>query len=135
MPEGEDRAMAGIIDFVEVGVAFGLPADGPADDRDRYITDPTNEPGFETIHFTSDFADFTREIRDIRGSDLIEQFGHFTTGFALTDTALIDDPEARSLGNYLFVGRETYRVADLFRLNVGDPFGENPPVKNHEAAE
>src|SRR5262245_48346464 len=51
MPEGEDGPVPGFIDFVEVGVAFGLPADRSADDGDADITDPTNKPRLQTIHF------------------------------------------------------------------------------------
>src|SRR5262249_24563475 len=88
MPEGEDGPMPGFIDFVEVGVAFRLPADGSADDGDGDISDPTDKPRLETTHLLlaaryracirscscteketyTDFADLTCEIRDIRGS-------------------------------------------------------------------
>jgi len=65
MPEGEDRAMSGFIEVVQVGIAFGFPSDGPADDGDHDGPDPANQPG---LHYTV-FADFLCEIRDIRGSD------------------------------------------------------------------
>src|SRR5262245_31700251 len=50
MPEGEDSPVPGFINFVEVGVAFRLPADGSADDGDGDITDPTDKRRLETIH-------------------------------------------------------------------------------------
>ena len=34
VPEGEDCASSGFINVVEMGIAFGFPPDGPADDGD-----------------------------------------------------------------------------------------------------
>jgi hypothetical protein len=47
MPEREDSAISGFIDFVEVGVAFRFPADGSADDGDCDGSDPADQPSLQ----------------------------------------------------------------------------------------
>jgi len=49
MPKREDRAAAGSIDVVQVGIAFGLPANRSADRLNEAIADPADKPKFETI--------------------------------------------------------------------------------------
>src|SRR5438874_4612866 len=43
MPEGKNRAISGFINLVEVTIAFGFPADGPADDPDDPKADPADQ--------------------------------------------------------------------------------------------
>ena len=50
VPKREDRAFSGFINFVEVEVAFGLPAYCTSDDVDREVANPTDQPGFKPIH-------------------------------------------------------------------------------------
>jgi len=49
MPKREDCAAAGSIDVVQVGIAFGFPANRPADRLNEAIADTADKPKFETI--------------------------------------------------------------------------------------
>src|SRR5262249_38441051 len=49
MPKREDRSAPGSINVVEVGIAFGFPANRPADHLDQAIADPADKPKFEPI--------------------------------------------------------------------------------------
>ena len=112
MPEGEDGPVPGLMDFVEIVVTFGLPADRSANDGDGDITDPTNKPGLETHPFITGCA-LSRlhsqplmkgNLHRFRGFDvrnsrhprfaLFEECRHFAPVFPLADTAVIHDPEA-----------------------------------------
>src|SRR5262245_38454440 len=49
MPEGEDGATAGTVDFIKVFVAFGTPADSPANKRNDDVSGPSDEASFEAL--------------------------------------------------------------------------------------
>ena len=49
MPKGEDRAISGFIDVVEVRVALRLPVNRAADEMDDQESGPAYEPGFEDV--------------------------------------------------------------------------------------
>ena len=49
VPKGENRAMSGFVDFIQVGIANRLPAHRTSDDADYEITDPADQACFEPI--------------------------------------------------------------------------------------
>jgi hypothetical protein len=49
VPKSENRAISGFVDLFEVNIAFRLPPDGPSDDLDDPIAEPSDEPGFQAI--------------------------------------------------------------------------------------
>ena len=49
VPTGEDRAISGFVDVVEVRIAHRLPADSASDNVDNKESDPADEPSLEAI--------------------------------------------------------------------------------------
>src|SRR5262252_5102275 len=58
VPESKDRAISGLINFFQVGVAFRLPTNSAADDVDDEVADPTDEPGLDVVHQPPNYTDF-----------------------------------------------------------------------------
>src|SRR5206468_12918507 len=49
MPEGENRAISGFVDRIQVSVAYRLPAHGASNDGDDEVADPADQPDFHPI--------------------------------------------------------------------------------------
>jgi len=49
VPKGENRAMSGVVDVVQIGIAFGFPTDGSTNNVDGKETGPSDQPRLEAI--------------------------------------------------------------------------------------
>src|SRR5262249_5587243 len=50
VPEGENGAFSAVKDFVQMGVANGLPSHGSADEVNNNVADPTNYVDFKPLN-------------------------------------------------------------------------------------
>src|SRR5262245_45386042 len=66
--------------------------------------------------------------------NLFQQCCHFFAAFSSSNTVFLDDPETRGLRADLLVCRESYRDADLLRLDIRSSSVKNASVEDHHAA-
>src|SRR5262249_42615694 len=101
----------------------------------RYPTQPINQGLKRSIRTESHcLCRFQRTHARIARFNLFQQFRHFFAAFSSPNAVLIDDPEPRGLRKDLLVCRESYRAADLFRLDIRSSSLKNASVENHDAS-